>query len=59
MNETSNIPTGGITRRTGRSTGSVRSKSSVLTDARNVPPAHREPREHGAAGEDDQVDRTM
>ena len=38
MNEMSNMPAGGMTRRTGRSTGSVSSKSSVLTDARNVPP---------------------
>ena len=38
MNEVSNIPAGGITRRTGRRTGSVSSKSRVLSDARNVPP---------------------
>ena len=37
MNEVSSIPAGGITRRTGRSTGSVRSMSSRESDARNVP----------------------
>ena len=38
MNEVSNIPAGGMTRRTGRRTGSVSSNRSVLSDARNVPP---------------------
>ena len=37
MNDVSNIPAGGMIRRTGRSTGSVRSKRSALSDARNVP----------------------
>jgi hypothetical protein len=37
MNEVSSIPAGGITRRTGRRTGSVRSMSSLEREARKVP----------------------
>ena len=56
MNEVSSIPAGGITRRTGRRTGSVRSMSSRESDARNVPSLDREPRDHRATDQDDEVD---
>ena len=38
MNDMSNMPTGGMIRRTGRSTGSVRSNNTEFNEAKKVPP---------------------
>ena len=53
----SNIPTGGITRRIGASTGSVRSRSRTAIDRDRRARTDREPRQQRAREHDEPVDR--
>ena len=56
MNEMSNIPAGGMTRRTGASTGSVSCIRTWTRLAEPRPGADRKPREDRPGKEDEQID---